>query len=61
MIMRFGKNNVLCSKFIDLYEFWGVRGRDIHIKPNIFCLLLKKSEKVQEQDLYLNQILDHFH
>ena len=26
----------------------------------ILCLLLKKTEKVQEYDLYLNQILYHF-
>ena len=34
--------------------------RDVHGPPYIFCLLLKKSEKVQEHDLYLNQILHHF-
>ena len=32
----------------------------IHIPPYIFCLLLKKLEKVQEHDLYLNQIVHHF-
>ena len=53
--MRFGENNVLCPKYIDIYEFWGVRGGDIHIPPYIFCLLLKKillKKKVQEHDLY---------
>ena len=26
IIMRFGENNVLCPKYIDIYEFWGVQG-----------------------------------
>ena len=26
IIMRFGKNNVLCAKYIDIYEFWGGMG-----------------------------------
>ena len=55
--MRFGKN-VLGPKYIDIYKFWGVQG-DVHIPLYIFCLLFKKTEKVQEHDLYLNQIL-HF-
>ena len=58
--MRFGENNVLCSKYIDIYEFWGVRGGDVRIPLYNFCLLFKKTEKVQEHDLYLNQILHHF-
>ena len=33
---------------------------DVHIPPYIFCLLLKKTEKVQEHDLYSNQILHYF-
>ena len=57
--MRFGKNNLLCSKYIDVYEFWGGTG-DLHFLPFIFCLLFQKMEKLQEHDLYLNQILDHF-
>ena len=36
-------------------------GVDVHIPPYNFCLLFKKMEKVQEHDLYLNQILHHFH
>ena len=57
--MRFGENNVLCSKYIDTYEIWGVqRGRTLYTVH--FCLLFKKTEKVQEHDLYLNQILHHF-
>ena len=57
--MRFGENNVLCPKYIDINEFQGVWG-DIHGPPYIFCLLFKKTEKVQELDLYLNQILHYF-
>ena len=46
IIARFGENNVLCPKYIDIYEFQGY-GRDVLIPPYIFCLLLKKTEKVQ--------------
>ena len=35
-------------------------GEDVQIPPYIFCLLFKKTEKVQEYDLYLNQIVHHF-
>ena len=59
IIMRFGENNVLCRKYINIYEFLGVEG-DVHIPPYIFFLLFKKTEKVQDHDLYLNQILHHF-
>ena len=53
IIMRFGENNVLCKKYIDIYmNFGGYGGGDVHIPPNIFCLLFKKTEKVQEHDLY---------
>ena len=57
--MRFDKNSVLCPKYIDIYEFCGVQV-DVHIPLYIFCLLFKKTKKVQEHDLYLNQILHHF-
>ena len=56
--MRFGKN-VLFPKYIDIHEFRGGRG-DVHGPQYIFYLLLKKTEKVQKHDLYLNQILHHF-
>ena len=49
--MRFGENNVLCPKYINIYEFWGVWGA-VHIPKYIFCLLLKKMKKGQELDLY---------
>ena len=51
IIMRFGENNVLGPKYIDIYEFRGVRGGYTY-STIIFCLLLKKMEKVQEHDLY---------
>ena len=35
-------------------------GGNIPGPPYIFCLLLKNMEKVQEHDIYLNQILHHF-
>ena len=51
IIMRFGENNVLGPKYMDIYQFrrsWGgLKGI-----PYIFCLLLIKMEKVQEHDLY---------
>ena len=39
-----------------------MRGKeqDVHGSLYIFCLLFKKMEKVQEHDLYLNQIRNHF-
>ena len=49
--MRFGENNVLGPKYIDIYEFQGVR-EDVDIPQYIFCLLFKTMEKVQEHDLY---------
>ena len=50
--MRFGQNNILCPKYIDIYEFEGYGGGGIHIPLYIFSLLFKKTEKVQEHDLY---------
>ena len=45
IIMRFGENNVLCPKYINIYEFGrGVWG-DVHNPPYIFGLLLKKNRK----------------
>ena len=44
IIMRFGENNVLCPKYIDIYEFQVVRGA-VHGPLYIFCLLFKKTEK----------------
>ena len=58
IIMRFGENNVLCPKYNDiiiLYEFWGGTYSTVH-----FSFIIKKTEKVQEHDLYLNQIRHHF-
>ena len=62
IIMRFCKNNVLCPKYINILYVnlgGGVR-EDAHIPLYIFCLLFQKIEKVQEHDLYLNQILHNF-
>ena len=44
IIVRFGGNNVLCPKYMNIYEFRGVWG-DVYIPPYIFCLLLKKQKK----------------
>ena len=52
--MRFDKNNVLCPKYIDIYEFRGGGGGDVQIPTYIFCSLLKKTEKVHEHDIYSN-------
>ena len=46
IIMIFGENNVLCPKYIDIYEFWGVRG-EVHIPQYIFLFIIQKKEKVQ--------------
>ena len=50
IIMRFGENNVLCPKYIDIYEFGGYEW-NVHIPPYIFGLF-ERTEKVQEHDLY---------
>ena len=60
IIMILGENNVLCPKYMDIYMNFLGSGGDVHIPPYIFCLLFKKAEKVQDHDLYLNQILHHF-
>ena len=46
IITGFGENNVLCPKYIDIYEF---RGSTVDGPPYITCLLFK------------NQIPHHFH
>ena len=51
IIMRFIENNVLGPKYIYIYKFWGVR-RGRTYSMDIFCLLFKKTEKVQEHDIY---------
>ena len=51
IITRFGENNVLGPKNIDIYQFWGF-ARGLLGPPYIFCLLLIKMETVQEHDLY---------
>ena len=57
--MIFGRNNVLCPKFIRIYEFRGVWGGRTYSTLH-FLFIIQKTEKVQEHDLYLNQILHHF-
>ena len=46
IIMRFGENNILYPKYIYIYEFRGGR-LDVHIPPNIFCLLLIKRKSTR--------------
>ena len=43
--MRFGENNVICPKYIDIYSFRGGWGGDGGDPPFTFCLLFKKTEK----------------
>ena len=51
---------VLYPKYIDIYEFRGIWGGGVHIPQYNFCLLLKKTKKVQEHDQHYNQTLHHF-
>ena len=60
IIMIFGEDNVLCTKYIDIYEFQGVWGRHTYSTIHFF-FIIQKNGKVKEHDLYLNQILHHFH
>ena len=51
IIVRFVKNNVLCLRDIDIYEFWG--GMWGHAWSTVHILFItKKNEKVQEHDIY---------
>ena len=50
MIMRFGENNVLGPKYIDIYEFRGVREGCTYSTVH-FLFIIKKTDKVQEHDL----------
>ena len=45
IIMRFGENNVLGPKYINIYEFGGRFGRDLHIPPYIFLFIIQKNAK----------------
>ena len=45
--MRFGENKVLCPKYIDIYEFWGVWGGRTYSIVHFFIIIFKKTEKVQ--------------
>ena len=60
IIMRFGENNVLCPKYIDIYEFRGIRGETYMVHRTFLFIIQKKNEKVEEHDIFVNQILHHF-
>ena len=49
--MRFGESNVLGPKYIDIYEFRGVRVGRTYSTVH-FLFIIQKTEKVQEHDLY---------
>ena len=44
IIMRFGENNVLFPKYINIYEFWGVRGRHTYSTIH-FLFIIQKNGK----------------
>ena len=59
IIMKFDENNVLGN--ISIYiNFGGSRGKGVTWSTLHFLFIIHKSEKVQEDDLYLNHILHHF-
>ena len=59
--MRFDENNVLGQKYINiLYMNFGVLWRGMYMVHLSFFFYYSKKWKVQEYDLYLNQILHHF-
>ena len=49
IILRFGENNVLGPKYIDIYQFRGLAEGEVH---GSVLLLFIKTDKVQEHDLY---------
>ena len=46
IIMRFGENNILCPKYIDIYQFWGVHGRHTWSTVHFLFIIKKKTVKV---------------
>ena len=48
------------AKIYGIILIWGVSGGGVTCSTLHLCLLFMKTEKVQEHDLYLNQILHHF-
>ena len=46
IIMRFGENNVLCPKYIDIYMNFGGTGGDVHIPQYIFLFIIQKNGKI---------------
>ena len=50
--MRFGENNVLCPKYIDIYEFRGVREGRTYSTVHFLFIIKKKMGKLQEHDLH---------
>ena len=44
IIMRFGENNVLCPKYIDIYKFRGVRGGSTYSTVH-FLFIIQKNGK----------------
>ena len=45
--MRFGKNNVLCAKYIDIYEFWGVQGGTYILHCTILFIIQKNGKSTR--------------
>ena len=56
IMIRFGENNVLVTIYIIWAGGWG----KYMVHLTLFCLLLIKTEKLQEHDQYLNQIIHLF-
>ena len=53
--MRFGENNILCPKYIDIYEFGGVRGGGCTYSTVYFLFIIQKNEQshaLVKHDLY---------
>ena len=45
IIMRFGENNVLCPKYIDIYEFQGVQGGGTYTAIHFWFIIQKYKKK----------------
>ena len=45
IIMRFGEINVLCPKYIEIYEFWEVQGGRTYSTVHFLFIIQKNRKK----------------
>ena len=48
IIIRFGENNILCPKYVDIYEFWGVWGGRTNSSVQFLFIIQKNGKSTRE-------------